>query len=65
MTDNRDELRHLVRNDGEKQLVGRMEAVALFRGYERTAGFSVGEEDWRDRHFSETGTRPTPHPRDG
>ncbi|MHB9065933.1 MAG: hypothetical protein ACYC4B_19220 [Pirellulaceae bacterium] len=38
-------LQHFIRSDGEGQLSGMMEAVAFYRGYERTAGFHVGQEE--------------------
>ncbi|MHB8974243.1 MAG: hypothetical protein ACYC4N_27735 [Pirellulaceae bacterium] len=37
-------LRHLIRNDGAEQLSGMMEVVVFYRGYERTAGFYVGQK---------------------
>ncbi len=37
-------LEYLIRNEGEGELSGMMEAVAFYRGHARTAGFFVGRE---------------------
>ena len=42
--DNHAPLRHLLRNDGEEPLSGMVEAVTLFRGHERLAGFYIGQQ---------------------